>query len=176
MRVVARAIATARSEGAVLSIVEGGLIDVMRPEPASERLAAALEAIRQNRDAALALLRRTNPPPSVDPLKGSAVLLVSYGRERVRCWIVADAEDAARLRPTIEPGDTVLERPQVREVVLAADQETVRSILEFKRLLPGRIRSELGHDSPSRAPPLPYEGAASGILSGAPIARSLAHP
>ncbi len=146
MQAVAQAIETARSEGAALSIIEGGRIEVLRPEHASERLAAALEAIRRNRNAALELLRKPDPPtPGDDALKGSAVLMVCETLDDARLWIVADAEDAAKLRRSgVEAGDVVLERSEARELVRVADPDAVRSILAFKRCLPGRIRGEDG--------------------------------
>ena len=141
MLTVELAIETARAEGAVLSIIEGYRIEVRRPEPASERLAAALAAIRRNRDAALDLLRRFDPPQTAaDALKGAAVLMVCDALGDVRLWIVADSEDGASLcRSGIESEDLVLDRPEVRELVRIGDRDIVHELLAIKRELSGRF-------------------------------------
>lgn len=147
MLTVEQAIETARAEGAVLSIIEGDRIEVQRPEPASERLAAALDAIRRNRNAALDLLRNADTPALAEHnLKGAAVLMVCEALGDVRLWIVADSEDAATLRRSgVEPGDVILERTEERELVRVGDPETICELLELKRRIPGRIR---GGDTP----------------------------
>jgi len=47
-------------------------------------------------------------------------------------WIVADAEDAVKLRRSgVEAGDVVLDRSEARELVRVADPDAVHSILTF---------------------------------------------
>lgn len=89
-------------------------------------------------------LRRPSKAEPIGDLKGAAVLFVADSGEDLRCWIVADDEDAEALRQSgIEPGDVVMDRNEARALVAVDDPAIVAEILTLKRELPeGKLHRE----------------------------------
>lgn len=69
-------------------------------------------------------------------MKGAGVL---FEHEGLRCWIVADQEDADLLATTVDDGDVILLRDEARALTQPGDPDVLIEALKVKRLLPGRF-------------------------------------
>ena len=103
-----------------------------------------LEIARQHlrREAAQAALSSPEPDRAAaieDALKGRAVLVV-VDADGTRCWIVADAEDAAKLGDV--GTDPVLTRDEIRILAAIREPEIRAELLAFNRLLRGTLAGE----------------------------------
>jgi len=124
---VAEAIEKIQAAGE-LRLQPDGKIRYRVPRPHQAGLAPAVELLRAHRREALTILQAAAEPLEA-VLKGLAVELwcCSSGE---RFWLVADEEDAKRLR---EPRGSCYTAAEARRVVQIPDPEVVREIHEWKR-------------------------------------------
>lgn len=103
-------------------------VPVLRP-----RKTELIEALR----ARVRPIRQPEPARAVeDVLKGRAVLVVLDGSGD-RCWLVADAEDAAALGDVGD--DAVSTRGEIRILAAIEDADVLADVMAFKRELKGRF-------------------------------------